>query len=169
MREFLIHILIPMIFSNVIHMVLVKKNVLPTLLIPISKLLFGTNKTWRGVVIVSGLNAFFFWLVNLFNPLFTDTKALLFGAILGFLYILFELPNSFLKRRLGIGSGQAATKNAWLFMLLDKSDSALGVALGSKFLFNFSWLEMLQLFFVGIFVHIFFSWLLVVIGIKKRF
>jgi len=165
----LIHILVPMIFSNVIHMILVKKNVLPKLLIPISEPLFGANKTWRGVAIVSVLNAIFFWLVNLCIPTFTHSEALLFGAILGLLYVLFELPNSWLKRRLGIASGQAATKNAWLFMLLDKSDSALGIALGSKFLFNFTWLEAVQLFFIGVLVHVFFSWLLVVIGIKKRF
>lgn len=158
-----------MIFSNVIHMVLVKKNVLPALLIPISKSLFGTNKTWRGVFIVSIFNAIFFWIVNLFYSLFTTLDALIFGAVLGLLYVLFELPNSWLKRRLGIASGGAATKNAWLFMLLDKSDSALGIAFGSKFLFDFSWLEAVQLFFIGMFVHIFFSWLLVVIGIKKRF
>jgi hypothetical protein len=158
-----------MIFSNVIHIILVKKNLLPMLLIPISKPLFGVNKTLRGFILVTFLNAFFFEIINLFNPLFSHLESLFFGAILGLSYMIFELPNSFLKRRLGISSGKKATKNAWIFILLDKSDSAFGISLGTKLLFGFTWLETLELFIIGILLHFFFSWLLVALRIKKSF
>ncbi len=158
-----------MIVSNVSHIVFVKKNKFSRLTIPISTPLFGANKTWRGFVVVSTLNGVCFWLINLFFPLFASLEALIIGAFLGLAYMIFELPNSFLKRRLGIASGEVPSQNAWLFMLLDKCDSTLGVAIISKFIFNFSWFETLQLFLIGVLIHVFFSWLLVFLGIKKRF
>lgn len=169
MIQYLPHIMIPMIVSNVAHMVFVKKNSLPRFTIPISTPLFGANKTWRGFFIVGLLNGICLWLINLLFPLFAHLEAVIIGLFLGLSYMIFELPNSFLKRRLGIASGQIPPKNAGWFMLLDKCDSTLGVAIISKFLFDFSWLETVELFLIGVVIHVFFSWLLVVLNIKKRF
>lgn len=169
METYLFHIFIPMIISNVLHMVLVKRDALPSLAVPIATKLFGPNKTWRGVIFVTLSNGIFFWLVNLFLPLFEPLQAFSFGAFLGTVYMLFELPNSWFKRRMGIASGQKATKNAWFYMLLDKMDSAIGVCLACKFLFELTWAGTLQLFLLSVLLHISFSWLLVALGVKKRF
>lgn len=121
------------------------------------------------MVLVPIINGVFFLGFNIIYPIFKSGQAFLIGCILGLAYMISELPNSFLKRRLGIGSGQKAQKHAWLFMLLDKSDSALGVSLVSKFLFELTWVEAIQLFFMAVGIHVFFSWLLVQIKVKKRF
>lgn len=169
MSTYLLHIFVPMILANVLHMMLVKRNALKALAIPVSRPLFGDNKTWRGFVIVPGLNALFLWGVNLVYPLFGQVQALWFGCLLGIAYCLFELPNSWLKRQLGIASGAQSARHTRLFMLLDKTDSALGVSLLSKWLFGLSWLSVFYLFLLSIAIHALFSLLLVAVGIKKRF
>jgi CDP-diacylglycerol--serine O-phosphatidyltransferase len=163
------HILIPMIISNVLHMFIVKKKHFSTLAKPIAPTLFGKNKTWRGFVVVPFLNAFFLLLVNLFLPLFSIGEALKLGFLIGLTYMIMELPNSWIKRQSGIPSGQKASKNAWAFMLMDKMDSSLGVAFGCMAYFNWSWLVTLIFFAIAVGTHVFFSWLLVALKIKKRF
>ena len=158
-----------MIVSNIIHMLLVKKNTFSRLAIPVSPDLFGQNKTWRGLLVLPILNGVLFWTVNFMLPMFSHAQAILIGALLGLVYMLFELPNSWLKRRLGIKSGREAKKNAFFFKLLDKMDSALGVSLASKFIFQLDWFATLSLFLLAVFIHIFFSGLLVVVNVKKRF
>ena len=55
---------------------------------------------------------------------------LLIGVLLGLGYSLFELPNSFLKRRLDITPGKSIS-GFWkvFFIFLDQADSVFGVAL----------------------------------------
>jgi len=163
------HILIPMIISSVLHMIIVKKNRLSVLAIPIWKTQFGANKTWRGFIIVPVLNALLFLLVNSFLPVFSILQALELGFLIGLAYMLMELPNSWIKRKSGIPSGQKAKKNAWLFMALDKIDSSFGVTLCCAFALNWSWQATLIFFVFAVGTHVFFSWLLVALRIKKRF
>ncbi len=169
MENYLFHIFIPMILSNVIHIVMVKKRICASLAIPIARTWFGENKTWRGMIILPLLNGVLFWIVNMVMPLFGQIQALFYGGILGLTYMIFELPNSWFKRKMGIGAGQKAEKNAWSFMLLDKMDSAIGVSLASKIIFDLTWMEALKLFGLAVLIHVFFSWLLVTTGVKKRF
>ena len=95
---------------------------------------------------------------------------LFLGAFFGLTYSLFELPNSFIKRRLGVKSGQEADKNKWLFFFMDKSDSALGVTI-CLFLFNDNQtiLSAVVTFFILVAIHSSISMLLVVLKIKNRF
>ena len=164
-----LYILIPMIIANVLHIIIVKKDAFSFLTIPIWSAQFGANKTWRGFVILSILNGIFLVLVNVFSPIFEVLQGFWIGAILGFVYMLFELPNSWIKRKMGVGSGEKAEKNAVLFMAMDKMDSSLGVSLACHFLLNWSWSQTLFFFFIAVGTHVFFSWLLVVLKIKKRF
>ncbi len=140
-----------------------------SLAIPIARTLFGANKTWRGLIILPLLNGILLWGVNFAFPIFGHFEALFYGAILGLAYMIFELPNSWFKRHIGIDSGQKAEKNAWLFMMLDKMDSAVGVSLASKIIFSLPWMETLKLFILAALIHVFFSWLLTFAGVKKRF
>lgn len=131
MIKLMLELFVPLIFSNVLHMFVVKYNVFSFLAKPISKKFFGQNKTYRGFIFVSMSNSFFHVLFNTFILKNTQSIDLLilYGALFGFLYCLFELPNSFFKRRMGIKPGEAPKKHKSLFTFIDKSDSTLGLSI----------------------------------------
>ena len=168
MRLYLL-IILPLVLSNILHMLIVKRELFSLLNRPLSVALFGQNKTWRGFVVVMLLNGLLFWLLSMIYHYFSGLRAVETGAILGFVYMLSELPNSWMKRRLGIAPGKKPQRKAWLFALLDKTDSSLGVSLVSALLFRFDLIEFLQLFTLAVLTHIIFSWLMVFIGVKERF
>ena len=108
------------------------------------KRIFGDNKTVIGGIsmilfctllqILCGIlcNALSWNRYNHLYDRYPNTLLLnaLFGALVGLIYILFELPNSFLKRRLGIGAGNGGRGLVGvLFFLLDQIDSLIGVML----------------------------------------
>jgi CDP-diacylglycerol--serine O-phosphatidyltransferase len=84
-------------------------------------------------------------------------------------YVLFELPNSWLKRRMGIAPGASATRGAFVFTLLDKTDSALGVSLVFCVLRDFSRGDTTLFFITASGLHFLFSWILYLRKIKKAF
>ena len=108
------------------------------------KRIFGDNKTWKGFfgyiffnivftilfsLIIKGtkLETLNFFYINHENTILYN---LLIGFLLGLFYALFELPNSFLKRRLDITPGKTIKgKKKVLFIILDQADSVFGVAL----------------------------------------
>ncbi len=189
---FIIGGLIPLIVSNVLHMVLVKKNGLKSLCIPLNSTLFGPNKTLRGFLFVPFVNGILYlvvnwpggWLlsglspeyylqqeinigdINFLNLLLMQESI---GAVYGLFYMLFELPNSWIKRRMGIASGESSTRFRWFFTLLDKTDSAIGVSLFFGFLNDFNIEMMLQFFLCASSLHFGISGLLVLSKIKKSF
>ena len=189
---FIIGGLIPLIVSNVLHMVLVKKNGLNSLCIPLNSTLFGPNKTLRGFLFVPFVNGILYlvvnwpggWLlsglsseyylqqeinigdINFLNLLLMQASI---GAVYGLFYMLFELPNSWIKRRMGIASGESSTRFRWFFTLLDKTDSAIGVSLFFGFLNDFNIEMMLQFFLCASSLHFGISGLLVLSKIKKSF
>jgi hypothetical protein len=96
------------------------------------KRLFGDSKTWRGVIVamvgcvvgvalqkyVVGQHA-----QSIARVDYASTNALIFGSVMGAAAMLGELPNSFVKRRLGIKPG--ATTDGWLsivFYVWDQID-----------------------------------------------
>jgi len=116
---------LPVILAGILNMVLVKLPVLNFLKKPMDNhiilkdgnRLFGENKTWKGcfsMIVLSIIVTMIWGLVcnssiylqenNLFYNLYNNTMMynILIGFLLGLTYILFELPNSFLKRRIGI-------------------------------------------------------------------
>jgi|TARA_B110000261_G_C13077699_1_gene354717 hypothetical protein len=161
-------VILPGILANVLHMAVVKLNLISFLSIPVNKRLFGENKTIRGFVILIFLTGLFSILGSTLIY-WSISKGLSYGAILGGTYALFELPNSFLKRRLGIVAGGKATKNKLLFQVLDKTDSTFGVALVYSLLSGLSWNQGLLLFVGNVVLHVSLSFLLVVLKIKKSF
>ena len=184
--------LLPLVITNIAHMVLVKRNGWSSLALPIHTRAFGANKTWRGVAFVSLVNAVVFALINYpggallaqlsegyYDVLppnlstFHGWEDILFkcfiGWIYGMAYVLFELPNSWLKRRMGIAPGAQAQQGSALFTLLDKTDSALGVSLVFCVLRDFSWGDALIFFVAASALHFLFSWILYLRKIKKSF
>ena len=160
--------LLPLIFTNILHMLVVKFGFFGLLNIPINVKAFGENKTWRGVIFVSLVNIVF---TLLFDFLFDVNikQPILVGFLLGLGYIVFEFPNSFIKRRKKIAPGSRHHKNKFIFVFFDKTDSAFGVALVYYFLGLASIKIAIIIFIINSFFHIAFSLILVKTGIKKSF
>ena len=106
--------------------------------------IFGDNKTWKGflgyillnmlcmvlwgfVCGAAGLEGYNFFYQNAAN---TPAGNLLIGMLLGLAYGVFELPNSFLKRRLDIVPGKSLKGAAKVFFVFfDQADSVFGCVL----------------------------------------
>lgn len=165
----LIELYLPLIISNIVHMVIVKKNYLPFFRKPLNTKLFGQNKTFRGLLVVGALNGV---LQLLLNFLLYDAWALshlYLGIILGLAYILSELPNSFIKRKMGVPPGGSREKGKILFMIMDKSDSALGVSLVFVIIKNLAFTNFFKLFFIAFVLHTAISILSVKVRLKESF
>lgn len=79
----------------------------------------------------------------------------LFGALVGVTYMLFELPNSFIKRRLGIGAGEKGSGLlGGVFFVIDQIDSLVGVMLLLALFSDIGVWGYLTYVFVGAFTHI---------------
>lgn len=135
---------LPAVIAGGAHMAVVRLGVWPRLARPLDggrrwrgRRLFGDNKTWRGLVSmvlfsIAGTYALVALLaaaprLEPYNVLdFQAHGAPFYGLLYGLGYSLFELPNSFLKRRLDIRPGEAG---ALLHVLLDQADSVFGCLL----------------------------------------
>lgn len=166
MLEHINRLVLPLVVANVVHMIAIRRDWMPALARPVSARLFGANKTWRGFVLLPALNAV---AVPLFTPSAPIAGSIALGALLGAVYMLFELPNSWVKRRMGIASGRRAPSHPYLVALMDKTDSALGVTLAYWAIAGIAPLEAALLFLCCSGAHVFFSLLLVSLGIKRSF
>ena len=147
MREFYViaYLFFPLLVGLALHGFCIKYDALAFLCRPIDrgrkfrgKRLFGENKTYRGVVVVSLGTVIGFGLqslllhriasvrsVELFDYAFFKSVAL--GGGVGVAAMLSELPNSFIKRRFEIAPGRAA--KGWkgvVFYVYDQIDFLLG-------------------------------------------
>lgn len=174
MTNFYIHFLLfllPMILANSLHVVVIKYNGLPKLVIPISEKAFGKNKTLRGFVVLpffSGLLVFLFSL--LFGP-FVDSFLFdtLIGLGLGISYLLSELPNSYVKRRLKINNGEHSEKYKLLQIFVDKSDSLIGMLIFYYLATPVEFITIIELYFIALLLSILTSVVLYSTKLKKSF
>jgi hypothetical protein len=171
MNELAKHILIvivPLVISNSVHMLVVRKNAFAITNVSVWDWGFGRNKTWRGFLFVPVTNAIVLTVLSFLNQLHLEMPSLL-GFLLGLAYMIFELPNSFMKRRLGLPPGDNRGKFSLAFSIIDKADSAIGVVLTYLLLGNASWQMGLWLLSLSIMTHIVVSGLLVAFGMKSSF
>lgn len=169
MNRLVFHIIVlfvPLTITLILHMWIVKKNILSTIAIPISRNTFGENKTWRGVAFVPLANAFFSLLLAmvLYRNLLEFAGV---GFILGLAYLLAELPNSYLKRKLNIPPGGRHPRFSLLFLLIDKADSITGVLLVYYLVTDLSLIETLVIFLIAMILHLSVSMLLYKLNIKS--
>ena len=183
--------LTPVILSGIANMAWCKSSILESTRKPIDngkslsdgKRLFGENKTWKGLIGYLLFNALFTvlwgWLckaaswedLDFFYRHHENTFAfnLIIGVLLGLAYSLFELPNSFLKRRLGITPGKTLQGfYKVFFVFLDQADSIFGCALVVWLFYD---LDLpLYLFYVllGAGTHIIVNILLYFAGLRKN-
>lgn len=169
MKELIPHILVfilPLFFANTLHMVVVKLNVLNVLAKPISSELFGTGKTYRAFVVLP-------LFTGLFSLIFqSDSEDLirvfLLGSVFGFVYLLAELPNSYIKRKMGIGSGETHPQRKVFQRIMDKLDSILVLGITYYFVAEISFKLLTFLLLLSFIIHITFSYLLFRIKLKKN-
>ncbi|MCR5835543.1 MAG: CDP-archaeol synthase [Lachnospiraceae bacterium] len=147
------------------------------------KRIFGDNKTWKGFFGYILFNTIFsiLWGIicnvtkieqwNYFYLSHDNTVLLnvIIGILLGLGYALFELPNSFIKRRLDITPGKSidGIKKAF-FIFLDQADSIIGCALVVWLFYDIGIGLYLLFIIVGAFTHILINMLLYFLHLRKN-
>lgn len=147
------------------------------------KRIFGDNKTWKGFVgyIVLNIMMAILWgfickTLNLeqynffyFNYSNTIIFNVLIGFLLGLAYALFELPNSFLKRRLDIIPGKnTGGMKKYIFIFLDQADSIFGCVFVVWLFYSLTWKLYLCYVLLGAFTHIVINILLYYLHLRKN-
>lgn len=161
--------IIPGLLGNVSHMLIVKKDIFPGIAIPVSTRFFGQNKTWRGFIYLPFIMGLICLIESLvFGPFSSNLiQDLLIGMGLGLAYMISELPNSFVKRRLGIASGESGGRFRLLQLIIDKTDSLAGACLFFALVLHLEFKEVFFLFLFCLLLHLSISWLLYTLKLKK--
>ena len=168
--------LVPLIAANIIHhFLIIPKNTFSFLARPVdcgrswkNIRIFGDAKTYRGFVVVPVLTAVFCGVLADISAVSTDSNPFFLGFMLGIGYMAAELPNSFVKRRLGILPGKRGARFAeYLFSFADHADSVLGAAVILYFLESSPLPDIMFLALIGISVHFALDFMVHLFGYKK--
>jgi CDP-diacylglycerol--serine O-phosphatidyltransferase len=167
---------LPLVFSGALHMVFVRKDWLSALRRPIDERRFGPNKTWRGFVVMPLATVVGVWLMQALEPLVISrptvslrgASGVVLGLGLGLAYVLAELPNSLIKRRLGIEPGMLPEKNRLLFAFVDQADSAIGCAIAYRLLLGVPTPTVLAICLLGPALHLVGNVVLYLVGVRRR-
>jgi hypothetical protein len=179
---------LPVIGGGLMHIAVIRLDLVrPWARVPLDggltlrgRRLFGRNKTLRGALTMIAATA----LCAVAQRLLEDhagwarelslihddvPSAATWGALLGTGYVLGELPNSFLKRQLGIAPGDAA--RGWagpLFWIVDQIDSLAGVLI----VMPLAWIPpqgvVVLLIGVALTIHPAVALVMVALGLKRR-
>ena len=121
---------------------------------------------WGLICNLSTLNNYNFFYIQHENTLLYNV---LIGLLLGISYSIFELPNSFLKRRLGIKEGKTSTGIKKLFFIfLDQADSLFGCCLIVSIFYKMTFGFYLLYVLVGAMTHIILNILLYLMKLRKN-
>lgn len=142
--------------------------------------IFGDNKTVRGFVVMVPGAALAFWALSQIVlaaglpaealwPLSAGGFVVL-GAWAGLGFMLGELPNSFVKRQLGVAPGDAprSAPMRLVSFVVDRVDSILGMLTAVSIAAPTPWLTWVWVLLIGPVVHLGFSTLLFRLGVKAR-
>ncbi len=140
----------PILLAGLAHVAVITLDLAPGLARPIDagrrwrgRPLLGANKTWRGFVVMPAATAMTIAAQQILAarsprlaalaPLAARAPAAwVVGAICGAAYVVAELPNSFVKRRLGIAPGTSAPRARMAQYIVDQLDSVVGCALAIR-------------------------------------
>jgi hypothetical protein len=126
---------LPALGAAFAHAPILRFDLLPRLKRPLDggSGLFGENKTWRGALAMSaGTTAAAAaltqseWFRDKLPPELGEASPLAYGGLLGAAVVLGELPNSFLKRKLGVAPGASG---GVVPSVLDQADFVLAAPL----------------------------------------
>jgi len=168
------YLFLPFILTGIFFLWVTKHNLFRSLAKPVHERWFGTNKTWRGFIVAPIAAGTFVSLITFVEPFvaltfrFSEYNAFFLGWMLGLAYMLGELPNSYMKRRLGIPPGKQASKRTWLFSLIDQLDSAPFVILVAWFMTDLSLGFMLVILVFAVVVKFTMNYVLFVLGVRKE-
>ncbi len=173
----------PVFCAGWFHMAIVKFDWFAKLKIPLDmnrkyrgERIFGDHKTVRGIVVMVALSIVFTYLLEWMTHIsptiqkyclldFDRYSPLWYGILYGLGYTLFELPNSFVKRRRKIPPGKSA---GVVHVVVDQADSVVGCLL---FIGPFSAID-LPFFIFGVvfftFFHMGINYLMYVLKLRKN-
>ena len=188
----LCYLMLPVILAGIFNMVFVKLPVLDSLKIPMDggkilsdgKRLWGDHKTWKGffgMIVLTALFMFMFdvlyrhveWARTLSlipygefpNPVFS----FIWGAIWGFGYVFFELPNSYIKRRIDISPGkQGSGIIGKVFTVIDQTDSVIGCVIFMMVFYVPAFKDAIAIIILATLFHYIINILLYLVGLKKQ-
>lgn len=174
-------LLVPAIVGGVLHSMVIRAGWLAWLAVPIHRRWFGVNKTWRGLVVMPvGCLLGEYLTIGLEHGLppairtglqgLSPGMLVVCGLSLGLGYMLFELPNSWLKRRLGVAEGMLPENERmrlWC-LLADQVDSVIGCLLVCRLFLGFGMPVLLMALVLGVGAHLLVNFSLYLTGIRSR-
>ena len=107
-------------------------------------------------------------LFDLNAPLISNESTVLLSCALGLGYCLAELPNSFIKRRLGIKEGQTSDRLKWFFVFIDQADSAIGCMVAYRLFIPIPFETMILTIISGTIIHLLINVSLYLLRIRKN-
>jgi CDP-diglyceride synthetase len=179
-------LVIPVFAAGIVHVAVLRFDLLRALDVPIDRgrmwrgrPALGANKTWRGVAVMTLTSAVVMQtqaalgerspaIARITAIDFSRVNPLAGGAIYGLGYVAGELPNSFVKRRLGIRPGRRSGGRAWLQYLVDQLDSVVGCLVALRTFYRPTPGEVIGTLGLGAGLHIAIDASLYLIGVKRR-
>lgn len=173
----------PVLVAGLGQVAILRTGLLGRLAVPLDfgcywrgKPVLGPRKTWRGVIVMTTLAALTaraqtmaarrsrrLRAISPFN--YERVNPWLLGAALGLGYCIAELPNSFVKRRLGIPPTHTSSRIQYL---IDQSDSVIGCLMALRFFYKPTRTETGLALATGLAVHIAVDRLMHALGVKHR-
>lgn len=180
-----VYLILPLLLAGAVHAPVIKKDLLPGLARPLDfgrsfrgARIFGANKTWRGVLLMSTVAVLVvfaqsqLYRFETFREIsivdYSETSWLALGLALGLSYSISELPNSYFKRRAGIPPGGVSRSRALAQYVVDQADSAIGGTLALVLFLGLAWGTLLLVFAVGFLLHVGMDQLFFLFSVKRR-
>ena len=180
-----LYLILPLLVAGGVHAPVLKRDLLPALAKPVDLgrsfrgvRIFGDNKTWRGVLLMSTIATLVVLVQAQLSSLesfrsisvvdYSSTSAVALGLALGLSYSLSELPNSFCKRRLGIPPGGVSTGRAFAQYVVDQADSVIGGTLALALFVGLEWSTLALVFGIGFLLHVAMDQLFFLFAVKRR-
>jgi hypothetical protein len=179
-------LVLPVLAGGLVHVAVIKLNWLAALArrpldfgaTPAGRRLFGDNKTFRGALVMIGITVLAATALahapqsfsrRLWVSHWQLDRPELWGLLLGAGYILGELPNSALKRRLRIDPGAAGRgATGTVFWIIDQLDSVAGAFLVLSVVWRPTLLFAATVACLTLILHPLVAALMVALGLKGR-
>jgi hypothetical protein len=175
----LLALIVALVLAGVVQGAFIACDWLPGLAVPLDggayvrgHRIFGDNKTVRGALVMILATAVAAGVLFSMVPPFSPEPSFgwpALGALMGFAYIVAELPNSFVKRQLDIAPGAETTgAGRWVQYVADQSDSVIGVVILIGLVTDLPGDQLVGLAVVGAATHALFDVGLHRVGVKGR-
>ena len=180
-----VYLIAPLLVAGIVHAPVIKLDLLSVLARPLDfgrtlrgQRIFGQNKTWRGLLLMSAVSVLVvfaqsqLYALSPFRELsiidYSHVSWLALGLALGLSYSLAELPNSFAKRRLGIPSGGVSRRGPRVQYVVDQADSAVGGTLALALFLGGRVGTLLLVLGLGFLLHVAMDQLFFLFAVKRR-